>query len=133
MTLLIIGGSGTLGRQVVKKALNEGFNVKCLVRNFRKAAFLREWGAELIYGDLVIPETIPLSLVGITSIIDCSTGRPNDDYDVTLVDLVAKYILIESAIKAKIKHLIFFSILNSSSYMNIKSVSYTHLTLPTIA
>nr|ARW60187.1 hypothetical protein [Laurencieae sp.] len=119
MSLLVVGGTGTLGRQIVRKSLNEGFQVKCLVRNFRKASFLREWGAELVYGDLTVPETIPLALCGITAIIDCSTTKTNDLHNVQLIDLKAKYILIESAIKAKVAHYIFFSLINPYSYKEI--------------
>ena len=119
MSLLIIGGTGTLGRQIVLQALTKGYQVRCLVRNFRKASFLKEWGVELVYGDLSRPETIPPCLKGITAIIDASTSRPEELDSLKKVDWEGKLYLIEAAKVAKIQKFIFFSAQNVEQFQNI--------------
>ena len=120
MTILIIGSTGTLGRQIVREFLNHGVKVSCLVRNFKKANFLQEWGADLIYGDLKLPETIPNNLKGIKIIVDCSTFRTEDDSNILEeIDLIGKLALIKAAQIADIKHFFFFSIKQNEKYQNV--------------
>ena len=119
MSLLIIGATGTLGRQIVLQALSKGYPVRCLVRNFKRANFLKNWGAELIYGDLSIPETIPPCLKGITAIIDASTSRPSDLNDLKTIDWNGKLYLIKAAKVAKLKRFIFCSTQNLEQFSNI--------------
>ena len=119
MSLLIIGGTGTLGRQIVLQALTKGYKVRCLVRNFRRASFLKEWGVELVYGDLTRPETLPPCLSGITAIIDTSTSRVDELDSLKKVDWDGKLCLIEAAKTANIKHFIFFSTQNIEQFENI--------------
>lgn len=57
-SILVVGGTGTLGRQVVRRALDEGYAVRCIVRpRLNPADFLREWGATTVQVGVFVGES----------------------------------------------------------------------------
>lgn len=130
-SILVVGGTGTLGRQVVRRALDEGYDVRVLVRpRPNPADFLRDWGATVVQGDLTDITSIPAVLVGVHSIIDCSTARPEES--VSVVDWEGKKALIQCAQAMGIQKYVFFSIANCEKHpevplMNIKAATEEYL------
>jgi uncharacterized protein YbjT (DUF2867 family) len=119
MRVLVVGGTGTLGRQIARKALDEGHAVRCMVRFPRKAAFLQEWGCELTRGDLLEPESLSYALDGQEAVIDAATSRATDPGSCYNVDWKGQQNLFHSAQKTGTKRLIFFSLLNAYQHLDV--------------
>ncbi len=119
MKLLVVGATGTLGRQIVRHAIDRDYEVRCLVRSPSKAAFLKEWGAEVVKGDICKKETITPALEGIDGIVDAATTRITDTLRIRAVDWEGKVNLIQEAQAADIKRYIFFSMLNAEQHPEV--------------
>ena len=64
--ILVTGGTGTTGSEIIKRLAEAGAKqVRALVRNPEKAAFIREAGVETIEGDFERPETLGAALEGV--------------------------------------------------------------------
>jgi uncharacterized protein YbjT (DUF2867 family) len=68
MKILVVGGTGSIGKFVVQKGVSEGHKVRALVRSESKARQLpRE--VEAVVGDLTRPETLSAAVDGIDAIV----------------------------------------------------------------
>src|SRR5215467_4079105 len=61
--ILVIGGTGNVGRQVVSELAAKGVPVRALVRNPDTAGLTAD--VEVVRGDLTAPETLDTALDGI--------------------------------------------------------------------
>ena len=119
MQVLVVGGTGTLGRQIARRAIDAGQQVRCMVRIPRIGAFLQEWGCELSCGDLLDPETIDYALDGIDAVIDAATSRPDDSASVYTTDWDGKLNLLRACEKAGVKRYVFLSLLAAEKHLNV--------------
>ena len=119
MKVLIVGATGTLGRQVARRGIDEGHEVFCLVRGIRKAAFLKEWGANLILADLRNAESLKNAVRGMDAVIDCATSRPTDADGIRSIDWDGKVSLIQAAEAEEVQRFVFFSIMNNAKYPHV--------------
>jgi uncharacterized protein YbjT (DUF2867 family) len=123
----VVGATGTLGRQIVRRALDEGYDVRCLVRpRPAPADFLRDWGATVVNADLTKPETIPATLVGVHTVIDCATGRPEEP--IKTVDWEGKVALIQCAKAMGIQKYVFYSIHNCDKHPEVPLMEIKYCT-----
>ncbi len=128
MQVLVIGGTGTLGRQIARRALDAGHQVRCMVRSPRKAAFLQEWGCELTRGDLLEPASLDYALEGQEAVIDAATTRPTDEASIYAIDWQGKLNLLNACEKAAVKRFIFVSLLDAEKHRSVPLMDIKYCT-----
>ena len=96
------------GRQVGAALWTRATTCRFVRPRQNPADFLRDWGATTVSGDLTKPETLPAAFVGIHTVVDASTARPEED--TLAIDWKAKVDCIQTAASMGIQRYVFYSI-----------------------
>src|SRR5262245_65618653 len=74
MRTLIIGGTGTVGREAIAQLAGAGAHFRVMARRPESAGFPP--GVEALYGDLTLPETLDQCLDGVDTVFLVWTAPP---------------------------------------------------------
>ena len=77
-SVLVVGGTGGIGRRVVAAAQGHGLDVRALVRDPARAERLLP-GAELGTGDLEKPDTLRAAVSGVDAVVFTHGGNGSPD------------------------------------------------------
>src|SRR5215467_4035243 len=98
-TLLVTGGTGTLGRQLVPRLRAAGFRVRIMSRRGGDAR-----------ADLATGVGLSDAVVGCTSIVHLATGARDMFRSIRAVDVLGTARLLEEAAAAGVQHFVYISI-----------------------
>ncbi|QIR35785.1 NAD(P)H-binding protein [Tolypothrix sp. PCC 7910] len=74
--ILVAGATGGLGKRVVKRLLERGYQVRCLVRDIEKARTILGNDIDLVVADITKPETLtPIVMANLQAVVCCTAVR----------------------------------------------------------
>lgn len=113
--ILVTGGTGRLGRQVVPRLRDAGCEVRVLSRRRRDAGD----GIELMTGDLAKGEGIEPAVAGIKTIVHCAGSTKRDEDEAQVRNLV------RAASRAGAQHLVYISVVGADRIPVVSRVDRT--------
>ena len=111
--ILVTGGTGTLGRQVVPRLQDAGYGVRVLSRRAHQAAD----GIEYATGDLLKDEGIEAAVDGAGIIVHCAGNSKGDDE--------ATRNLVRAASRAGARHLVYISVIGADRIPLVSGIDRT--------
>jgi uncharacterized protein YbjT (DUF2867 family) len=99
--ILVTGGTGTLGRLVVPRLREAGYDVRVLSRRARDGGA----GIEFVTGDLATGEGVEAAVAGTEVIVHCAGGARGDE--------VKAGHLVRAASRAGVRHLVYISVVGA--------------------
>jgi uncharacterized protein YbjT (DUF2867 family) len=131
--ILIAGATGLLGGMIARRLLEQGREVRVLVRPASDYRSLVEAGAEAVFGDLKDPASLERACAGVDTVVTTANSavRGGDD-TVETVELRGNRSLIDAARAAGVRHFVFTSALGASEespvpFLAAKAAAERHL------
>ncbi|RKO21126.1 SDR family oxidoreductase [Pseudarthrobacter phenanthrenivorans] len=110
--VLVVGGTGMLGSQVVQELINRGKPVRALVRPGSDAAKLEAAGVGIARGDMLDPESLDRAMAGVDAVVTSAAGYTRHRKgDTSKTDTVGNSNLAEAAARAGVRRFVLTSIL----------------------
>ncbi|MCC7466014.1 MAG: SDR family oxidoreductase [Saprospiraceae bacterium] len=113
--VLVIGGTGTLGKVLVGQLASKGYIVRVLARKPQKAAFLPQDGIEVVPGDLLDKGSLLEACQGMEGVVSAAhsmLGRGR--YASEQVDVAGQKALIDAAREAGVPYFVFLSVVGAA-------------------
>jgi uncharacterized protein YbjT (DUF2867 family) len=112
--ILVAGGTGTLGSQVVRLLVERGERVRVLTRDPARAASLPDT-VDVLTGDVRDPAVVAAAVRGCATVVSAvhgfaGPGKPSPE----AIDRDGNYALIEAAVAAGVRHLVLLSVLGAA-------------------
>jgi len=110
--VLVVGGTGMLGGQVVTELLNRGKQVRALVRPGSDASRLESAGVEIARGDMMDQESLLRAMAGADAVVTTAAGYTRHRKgDTPETDTVGNSNLAEAAKRTGVRRFVLTSIL----------------------
>lgn len=100
LSILLLGGTGTMGRATAQALRAEGHQVTALIRPQADANLLH--GCTVIRGNL--PDAFPAAMTGIDAVVSCLASRTGAPQDAWAVDHAANSAALKAAVAAGVRH-----------------------------
>jgi nucleoside-diphosphate-sugar epimerase/predicted dehydrogenase len=122
--VLVTGGTGFLGKRIVKHLVAEGYPIRVLARKLSDIEPLKKKGTEIFYGDVADKASLEEAFKGIDLVIHAAAGTSGSQKDSETATLLGTRNVIELSGKYRIKKLVYIS---SCSVYGVSDYDTNHL------
>ncbi len=129
-SVLLVGATGNVGKQIAKEARRQGYDLTVVVRNAQKANDLAGIANHAIVAELTNPKAVQGICKGIDVVISAlgKSVSPNDNSKASFydVDFLANARILKEAIASGVKKFLYVSALHSERYTHLEYFKVHH-------
>jgi predicted dehydrogenase/nucleoside-diphosphate-sugar epimerase len=107
--VLVTGGTGFVGRALVRRLLNDGYRVRVLARKLSRARSVADTRAEIFWGDVADSESFDRAMTGCDFVVHLAAGTSGSERDSQTATLQGTRLLLELCTRHKPRRLVYIS------------------------